>query len=194
MCSSTTRDAPDPIALIDSTSQPVNATGYRIVATGATDASGSSLEVDLTVASDPTWPDEGLRRQRSRDGQRIDSTSTIIRPGRSVGEMVVDGGRLSRRLIVQIAATPAGAGHGKSIPVARYVVPIALDVSPSVPIIEDIHPPAAPAAGQPGIVANGYLWQLFLSTGDGNLVVTYQLVVNPTYDQAMFGSSGAAQQ
>ena len=180
--------APDPIALIDSTSQPVNATGYRLVATGVTDESGSSLGVDLIVASEPTWPDETYQVSARVDGRHISSTSTVIRPGRIVGELLVDGGLLNRKLVVQIAATPAGAAHGKSVPVARYTVPIGLDVPPDVPIIEDTHPPAKQAAGLPGILTNGYQWQLFLSARGGNLIVSYQLVVNPTYDPTMFGA------
>ena len=186
---------PDASALIDAASQPLNARGFQIKVSSEAGMTDSLLDLIVTQGANPVWPDESYQVTAHTGDLKFTSTMTTIPPGRVVGEFNLGAGLSATSITVDLRSSPAGDPREGHFLVASYDVPLTsgTDSLIAVPVVEDDHPPAAPGAGNSGILANGYHWEMLLGTRGDSVILSYELRVNPTFDPAMFPATASSQ-
>lgn len=167
--------------------------GFRMEVSGARDAQGGLVSIDLTIGMDPTYPDETYDVVAFADGTALPGQiDDRARTGIS-GHIDLKSKLAGKTIEVILSAAQPNDGFPGPVAVKTFTfsIPRNSHAATADKRFEDTQGPDPRAAGLVGIIANGFKWQSHFSWHTDKPVLNYVLSVNPEYDPALFPAATA---
>jgi len=170
---------PDPSA--DESATPLVRDGYRIRVSGSVTGTSATINVDLQLARERTFPTEGYNVVATvgRRTFRTNQSTLTISPGYMRGEIFMPLDLNANTVSVSLTAVPADGGDPVVVTSQTFRVPTSGDHEVSE---SSISSRGQPDPALPQILVNGYAFQLVLNFQGDVRALSWKLNINPTFN------------
>ncbi len=169
---------PDPTALAGAPALTRN--GYRIRVNGSFVAGSATLNVDVLIANDPTFPDEGYNvvARAGKNTFRTNQSTLKVEPGHLSGKIFMPANLGVPKVSVELSALPEGARAPIVIATDTYRVRGESQGSQST---HSSTGAGDPDGTGPQILNNGYDYAVQFTFENGHRVVIWTLDIYPNF-------------